>query len=172
MSKRFIISDTHFDHKNIIEYCDRPFKDVYDMEKTLIENWNSVVRQDDIIFHLGDFAFFSKNKIREIVKRLNGKIVLIKGNHDNFSNNFYNELFYDFIPYPIIVDDFFILSHHPLSMNKHMPYVNIHGHLHNNSHRDFKTGPKHFNVCVENINYKPVDFDELKKKIDKINWGK
>jgi len=165
MSKRFIISDTHFDHKNIIDYCDRPFKDVHDMEKTLIENWNSVVRQDDVVFHLGDFDLFSKNKVREISQQLNGKIILIKGNHDNYGNTFYNEVLHDFIPYPIILDDFFILSHHPLFMNKHMPYVNIHGHLHNTVHRDFETGPKHFNVCVEYTDYKPVDFDELKKKL-------
>ena len=167
MSKIFVTSDTHFDHENIIDFCDRPFKDIYHMQEVLISNWNKVVKKDDTVYHLGDFAFCNKQKLTSIVERLNGKIILIKGNHDNHSFSFYNEIFYDFIPYPVIIDDFFILSHYPLFINKHMPYVNIHGHLHNTCHRsvDFEITLKHYNVCVENTNYTPVDFNELVKNL-------
>lgn len=56
-SKVYFTSDTHFYHSNIIDFCKRPFKNVEDMNETLIENWNRVVGQDDIVFHLGDFAW-------------------------------------------------------------------------------------------------------------------
>ena len=52
----FIIADTHFNHKNIIDYCNRPFTDADNMNTALIQNWNSVVKSDDIVYHLGDFA--------------------------------------------------------------------------------------------------------------------
>ena len=55
-SRVFFTSDTHFNHTNIIRFCNRPFKDVIHMNETIIANWNSVVGPDDIIFHLGDFC--------------------------------------------------------------------------------------------------------------------
>ena len=55
-SRVFFTSDTHFNHTNIIRFCNRPFKDVTHMNETIIANWNSVVGPDDIIFHLGDFC--------------------------------------------------------------------------------------------------------------------
>lgn len=52
----FFTSDTHFGHANIINLCKRPFRDVNHMNDMLVENWNSVITDDDIVFHLGDFA--------------------------------------------------------------------------------------------------------------------
>ena len=75
-------SDTHFYHSNIIGFCKRPFKNVEDMNETLIENWNRVVGQDDIVFHLGDFCLGGSAEWTKILDRLNGKIYLIMGNHD------------------------------------------------------------------------------------------
>lgn len=69
----FFSSDLHFGHKNIIKYCTRPFESVEEMNKKLIENWNSVVTNDDTVFFLGDAGFGSVTKICECVKRLNGK---------------------------------------------------------------------------------------------------
>ena len=81
--KVWLTSDTHFGHENIIKYCDRPFSSVEEMDRTMIDNWNARVGEDDIVFHLGDFAL-SKGKARipEIVAELNGTIHLILGNHD------------------------------------------------------------------------------------------
>lgn len=81
-SKVYFTSDTHFYHSNIIGFCKRPFKNVEDMNETLIENWNRVVSQDDIVFHLGDFCMGGSHEWTKILNRLNGKIYLILGNHD------------------------------------------------------------------------------------------
>lgn len=78
----YITSDTHFGHKNIIEYCNRPFKDVDEMNKILIRNWNEVVGFDDIVWHLGDFAMGDKTLWPSYRNQLNGTIMFWQGNHD------------------------------------------------------------------------------------------
>ena len=88
----YFTSDTHFGHKNIIKLCNRPFKDLDEMNNKLIHNWNSRVKEGDTIFHLGDFCFKNSNEergegIRVNAKgwlsKLNGNIIVVKGNHDN-----------------------------------------------------------------------------------------
>lgn len=70
----FLTSDTHLGHKNIITYCHRPFKDTYLMNKAITENWNSVVKPEDTVYHLGDFAF---GGIKNYIPYLNGTIEFI-----------------------------------------------------------------------------------------------
>lgn len=89
--KIFLIGDCHFGHRNIIRYCNRPFKDVEDMTEKLIANWNSVVGNNDIVYVVGDFALCGKQKIIEIGRRLNGRKRLILGNHDQASIATYRE---------------------------------------------------------------------------------
>ena len=78
----FFTSDTHFCHKNIIRYCNRPFENTNKMDKQLINLWNSVVKKDDIVYHLGDFSFHNATTSKKILEQLNGHKFLIKGNHD------------------------------------------------------------------------------------------
>ena len=78
----FFTSDTHFNHANIIKFCNRPFKDVEQMNDVMIANWNSVIGKDDTVFHLGDFCLGGAAEWTKILDRLNGKIYLIMGNHD------------------------------------------------------------------------------------------
>ena len=85
--KIYIISDTHFNHENIIKYCNRPFKDINEMNDTIINNWNMIVKKDDIVYHLGDFFLGSKFDLKNIVDRLNGTIYLIRGNHEERPEN-------------------------------------------------------------------------------------
>ncbi len=75
-------SDTHFNHANVIVYCSRPFCDVEEMNRAMIERWNARVGKDDTTYHLGDFALSNKARIAEFRRALNGRIVLILGNHD------------------------------------------------------------------------------------------
>ena len=75
-------SDLHFGHQNIIRFCKRPWKTTEDMDWNLIQNWNSVVKPDDLVFDLGDFAFATNARWKELLSQLNGHHYLILGNHD------------------------------------------------------------------------------------------
>ena len=79
----FLTSDTHFNHANIIQYCSRPFKNVSEMNEAMITGWNSVVKPGSSVIHCGDFAFANRQEqVTAILKKLNGNIHLIMGNHD------------------------------------------------------------------------------------------
>lgn len=78
----FFTADTHFYHKNIIQYCNRPFEDVEEMNETMIQRWNEVVGVEDTVIHVGDFGIGNIKKLQDIRVRLNGMIWLVLGNHD------------------------------------------------------------------------------------------
>jgi calcineurin-like phosphoesterase family protein len=82
MSETFFTADHHFGHRNIIRYCGRPFADVEEMDRAMVESWNAAVRPGDAVFHLGDFALGSAESIAELLATLNGYKLLVLGNHD------------------------------------------------------------------------------------------
>jgi len=82
MSKKWLCSDHHFGHANIIKHCDRPFNDVNHMDNELIERHNSLVAPNDLVYHLGDFCFDTPEVCMFYLERLNGKFIFIRGNHD------------------------------------------------------------------------------------------
>jgi calcineurin-like phosphoesterase family protein len=172
MEKVFFISDTHFLHKNIVGYTDRP----QEHNKIMFDNWNKVVGKNDYVFHLGDFsAGVGKvengyEKLKKISKNLNGKKILIRGNHDHYSDSQYiNDFAFESVHDFIIYKDFF-LCHYPLIIDKYtkgkdkpmLEYLIkefknsnkkylVHGH----SHRK-KFGYPRINIAVEQISYTPV----------------
>ena len=162
----FLISDTHFGHSNILTFKNadgtlvRPgFEDVNDMDETIIHNWNKVVGAKDKVYHLGDVGFKNFTVLSKTLVRLNGEKVLIKGNHDNLKLKQYVQLFKDVRAYHVI--DKFVLSHipvHPESVTRWKG--NIHGHLHDRNLED----NRYWNVSVEQINYTPISFEDLKLK--------
>ena len=153
--KIFVISDTHFYHEKIIKYCNRPFSSVEEMNKTLIRNWNETVSGKDVVLHLGDFGLGEKGKIAEIISTLNGKKILIMGNHDNWSESFYREAgFHTVSRFPILYDGFYLMSHAPLILSETKPYFNFFGHIHNDS-RYVDTATSKC-VSVERIGYRPL----------------
>lgn len=80
----FFSADYHLGHDNIRRFCNRPFDSCNEMNETIIANHNSVVGVDDRFFHLGDIAFrVGKNKVKDLISRLNGKIYIVVGNHEN-----------------------------------------------------------------------------------------
>ena len=85
---RWFTSDTHFGHERIIELAKRPFKNADEMNETIIDNWNALVQPDDFVFHLGDVALGKIADTLPLVGRLNGRKILVVGNHDRlFSTN-------------------------------------------------------------------------------------
>jgi len=163
-NKIFMISDTHFHHKRIIEYADRPFANVLSMNKAIIKNWNAVVSKNDKVFHIGDIGFGTTEDMIKIFRQLNGYKILIRGNHDKrFSDGALIKIgFSEIYKYPIILEEFYMISHAPLFLNNNMPYVNIHGHIHEKT----MEGGNYFNVCVEHINYTPIEFKTIKKQFE------
>lgn len=163
VSRTFFTSDHHFGHKNIIDFESRPFSGVEEMNAAMIESWNSVVGREDKVFHLGDFSFLNRDKTKAIVERLHGYKVLILGNHDRGrSRSWWLDAGFDEVSeYPIVYQGFFFLSHEPMYMNKHMPYVNVHGHIHGQKYE----GKSYFNVSVEHWEYKPVPFEQIRDSV-------
>jgi len=164
--KIYLISDTHFNHKNILGYTGRPYNDINEMNSSLIKNWNNIIKKGDIVYHLGDFAFGNKDVIKHLTSQLNGRKFLICGNHDSYRPSQYMEMGFEWASrHSIIYDGFWIFSHEPMFLEANSPFANCYGHLHQNNY----SGPNnnYFNCSVEQIEYKPIAFDEIKKIIKK-----
>ena len=161
--KTFFLADTHFGHEAIIAYERRPYSTVEEMDKALIDNWNSVVSKQDKVYLLGDLSFYNNEKTGGIVRQLRGIKYLVLGNHDKQNVKIYYDMgFHRVYDYPIILDGFWMLSHSPIYTNANMPYANIFGHVHA-SKQYTHYSDQSFCVSVERINYTPVDFEEIKR---------
>ena len=196
MSNRFTISDTHFGHANTwakFTNADgsplRPFSSTEEMDETLVDNWNRVVHPKDTVYHLGDVVIARRNL--QTVKRLNGRKILIRGNHDMFKDKDYYEAGFEQIHGVRVFVDKWIMSHiplHPGSVTDRFK-VNVHGHTHGNRVlQEYDTGmgstwhpeigtridPRYYSVCVEQINYTPISFEDLEQHIiqqwDALNY--
>lgn len=171
-------SDTHFYHRNILEYCKRPWKTVEEMNKALIDNWNSVVKPDDIVFHLGDFAFASNGKWKEIIQQLNGHIYLIVGNHDEirYPGHQTFDLFEGVASQLLLkIDNRHIyLNHYPflcyagVYRKPECAVIQLYGHTHSGPYSNGKdntrlsiTFPYQYDVGVDNNNYTPVSWQQI-----------
>lgn len=166
--KIWFIGDTHFFHKNVISYCGRPFGSVEEMNETLIHNWNSVVAKEDRVIVNGDFALCGKDKIIEIGQRLKGRKTLLIGNHDGASLKTYYEAGFEMVSKdPIIINEFFIVSHIPQYVQESGVYANIFAHVHTNPmYKDVSS--RSFCTSVERINYTPIEFEEIIKEMRKL----
>ena len=136
------------------------------MTEGLIKNWNSVVRKNDIVYVVGDFALCGKQKIVEIGNRLNGRKRLILGNHDQASVNTYREAGFEFVyNHSIVLDDFYIVSHIPMvGISANGPFANIFAHVHDDpTYKDCSC--RSFCVSAERINYTPIWFEDIKALI-------
>lgn len=179
----FFTSDTHFGHSKIIDYCKRPFSSIEEHDKVLIQNWNNVVGQDDTVFHLGDFAYGNSQFIANIIKQLNGNIILIKGNHDlrNINPALYN-IFSDVVYQARILIDkqtvylnhfpFLCFDHGDIDLYKNNYSIQLFGHVHSGpltSSKDVSRlnilFPTQYDVGVDNNNYTPISWIDVKNKI-------
>jgi calcineurin-like phosphoesterase family protein len=162
----YLIGDTHFDHKNIIIYVHRPFRNAQQMNATMIRNWNDTVKPKDTVYFLGDWAYGRGHKPAKYWRsKLKGHIVSIKGSHDGREKGirFEDSKVLKYNGYT------FLLIHDPddeetiKTVKERYDWI-IHGHKHNNNMRDypFINGErKTINVSVELINYRPLSIDKL-----------
>ena len=156
----YLISDTHFDHRNIIKHCHRPFSDVDEMNEALLRNWNDTVRETDEVFFLGDLAYGRKSKrTKHWLDQLNGDITFVRGNHDRCRDIEYRD--------SLVVSHRrmrFYLVHNPRDIPKSWNNWAIYGHVHNNDLRRFPFidgKNKRINVSAEVINYVPLSLGDL-----------
>lgn len=167
----FFTSDTHFYHKNIIRYCDRPFNSIEEMNEELINNWNNVVGPEDYVFHLGDFCFAGSDKWKDIISKLNGHIYLIKGNHDKISKAMESMFYYTSYEMYIEIDKTKVyLNHYPFLSyaGAYKNVIQLFGHVHRNKGNRLKLlFPTQYNVGVDNNNYTPISWKQIKEIIDK-----
>lgn len=177
----FFTSDTHFWHENILKFCNRPFSSVEEMNDTIIDNWNKLVGENDIVFHLGDFCFCGSDKFEKIIEKLNGHIYLILGNHDwkTIRNHYFSKFKGIYQQLSIKVDGRKIyLNHFPFlcydGSYKNNPVWALSGHIHickiRNTGKDFERMnylfPTQYDVGVDFNDYTPISFKEVKEKIE------
>ncbi len=177
----YFTSDTHFWHDNIIKYCNRPFNNVEEMNDTLIDLINDTVPPQGTLFHLGDFAFTGNiERLEEILARINCDVHLIMGNHDyqsKYNRESVRNLFesvHDTLY--LVVDDEemdgeqgIFLCHYPMATwNQAMKGSwNLFGHIHSgqyssSSEDKVAVHPAQYDVGVDNNNFKPVSYEEIK----------
>lgn len=161
--KTYLYSDPHYGHVGMTLFKDkdgnkiRPWTDVEEMNKALVENWNSIVKDEDKVYVLGDVAF-NNYLLNKYMSQLKGTKVLIKGNHDTLKPSQYLQWFKDIRAYHIL--DKILLSHIPVHPQQLTRWKgNVHGHLHNNVLDD----PRYYNVSVERINYTPISFEVIRE---------
>lgn len=171
--KVFVISDTHFFHDNIIKWDRTEFATVEEMHEEMIKQWNDVVGKDDIVLHLGDVAFkpkYKEKEIKEILERLNGKKMLLPGNHDREvvtrDKRYFNNISFASVEKDArelwINSAKVVFSHEPVL---HIPdgYINIHGHIHSGAAAAvYGLDSDRINVNVDSLtDYAPIRIDKF-----------
>lgn len=163
----FVISDTHWFHINIIKFCRPQFTSLEFMNELMINNWNRTIKPNDTVYHVGDVAFGGgksrKERLTEVMPRLNGKKKLCMGNHDH-DPSIYAPYFSDIASsFELTVGGKeLFLCHYPIHFTEGDNHVNgetlnIHGHIHNH----LTGNSRHVNVCVEHTDYAPVAIEDI-----------
>jgi calcineurin-like phosphoesterase family protein len=181
MSNIWVISDTHFQHENLLRFKDSEgnlvrghrFSSAKEMDDHMIDRWNNVVKPGDKVYHLGDVFFGDKESFQKLWPKLHGQKRLIVGNHDDIKYLSSGGFFSKVHMWRMFPEFGLVLSHVPLHQNSTMYYgskdkgsllaepkqlLNVHGHIHQNAS---PPGP-YKNVCVELIDYTPVNIEELR----------
>lgn len=148
----WIIADTHFFHANIGMYCSRP----EGWQDLIIENWNRFIQPGDTVFHLGDLGLGKKEDTEVLVPLLNGKLYLMRGNHDRRGVTFYQGLVITLVKDPYHIEQAsglrLVFSHRPI-VPLPPDVLNLHSHIHNNPAPELE--PHHVNLSIEVRQYRP-----------------
>lgn len=169
----WVISDTHWSHSNILKFTDKngelirgsKFKNISEHDWYMVEKWNSVVKPEDKVYHLGDvYMSASKGYMENLLSKLNGHKRLILGNHDNGRDQILQRYFEKIDVWRKFPEFGLLLTHVPVHesvlsearFGRHT--LNVHGHIHHNKSPD---GPYQC-VCVEQVDYTPVNIENLR----------
>ena len=172
-------ADTHFCHANILRFSGRPFADVTEMNEELIRRWNDTVPADGIVLHLGDFCMGNASDWNNIIYRLHGRIYLILGNHDmkSIKQGFMQR--FELVTQQMSIrvgGQSIILNHNPFLCygGSYRDVWQLFGHVHSGPRSN--TGldlprlkmlfPLQYDVGVDNNDFRPVSFAEVKAKIE------
>lgn len=172
MGELFFTSDTHFCHNQGFLYEPRGFSSIEEHDETIVENWNKVVKPEDRVIHLGDVMLNDNEKGIEYIKRLNGEICIVWGNHDTDARK---ELL-SILPNVIVLGYAHVfkykklsiyLSHYPTltanyddkRLSQHV--INLHGHTHQQANFLYPNNPFMYHVGVDSHNCTPVHIDEV-----------
>lgn len=183
MGRILFTSDLHFGHANVIRFDKRPFSSVEEMDAELIRLWNLKVNKDDLVYVLGDLIWKSSNSdAHDLIKSLNGQIILIKGNHDHFLHNSkaksalagirdYDDIcvtLKDGTKRRVVMSHYFI----PMYIGHRYEGILLHGHSHNTEEANYEDEiveflkskgltPQIYNVGCMHWGYVPVTLDEI-----------
>lgn len=173
----FFIADTHFSHKNILKFCNehRPFKDIDEMDNVLIENWNNTVGPEDTVYVLGDYFLGGRNnhtQVAFITHALNGRKVLVQGNHDlHYTASRWLEMGFSKVV-PMFEYRGCLLTHVPVDKGEIRGQsrrgrwlANIHGHLHDEGNSPEMNDTGRFCVSAECVDLTPISWDDLWTRI-------
>jgi len=191
----FFTSDLHFYHNNIIKFCNRPFSNIQEMNNKLIENWNRVVPKDGIVFNLGDICFGGSKELDECLSKLNGKQILIIGNHDYHNLQDGSMRYFEYVTSQMFIKigtRSIYLNHYPFLCygGSLRPYdkavFQLFGHVHTSRYKndgeDFKLmkycNSYQYDVGVDFNDYTPIPWSlveerisiQSKKKVNYLYW--
>ena len=185
INMNYFISDLHFGHKNILKFDNRPFLNIEQHDKAIIENWNNVVGENDDVYVLGDISWYDAEQTIQIFKQLKGRIHLIKGNHDGklLRNKELHNLFVEVVDYKELKIDkqtSVVLCHYPIPCfkNHYYGWIHLYGHVHNsfeyNMIQHFKKEMRELydkpcfmhnvGAMMNNMDYTPRTLEEIIRK--------
>ncbi len=173
----YFTSDFHLFHHNVLKFDNRPFDDVHQMHKIIEENWNAIIKPEDIVIYLGDLSFARKSDkvfVEGLINRLNGTIHFVMGNHDKLEDikkftkfksiDDYLEVRIKHNHLGNVIETLFCCMHYPIySWNKkHHGSFMVHGHCHLNlSEGEFHKNNRIIDVGCMGYDYKPISHTEI-----------
>ena len=152
--RTWLITDTHYNHKRIIEKCERP----EDYEAQINRNWCLLVKPTDTIIHLGDVIMYKNNLLKGILEKLPGRKILVRGNHDAKSRSWYERNGFHYCCDALQLGSV-LLTHKPCKVLPDGVRLNVHGHWHNRPKEPLS--PQHKLLSIERTNYKPVLMEQF-----------
>lgn len=174
----FFTADHHFGHANIIRFTNRPFRDLDEMNEELIKRWNEKVGKEDFVYHLGDVSLGKPDFTKEVLDQLNGKIFLIKGNHEGSTLTYPKrfEWIKDYAEMRVEDEDQsngyqkIILSHYAMRTwnGSHRGTWQLFGHSHGTLFDDPEM--LSIDVGVDCHNFYPISYEEVKKIMKHKTW--